>query len=64
MAPGAKLILPAEAPWPNMFEDEFLCTVEGRAKSGRLLPDDERWKEGCGGRPGASDILEEDIDRP
>ncbi len=32
--------------------------------SAKLLPEDERWKDGCGGLFGASDILDEDCDRP
>jgi len=29
----------------------------------RLSPEEERWKTGCAGRPGASDILEPETDR-
>ena len=48
-----------------MLDEEFLCIVGGRPKSGKLLPEEDRWKDGCGGRPcGARDILDEDIDRP
>lgn len=60
--PGAKLILPIEATFPNMFE-EVRCTVDGRPRSARLLPDEDRWKEGCCGRLGASDIRDEETER-
>ena len=57
---GARLIRGADALW-NIF-DELLCTVEGRPSSARLVPDDDRWKDGCGGLFGASDMREEEID--
>ena len=38
------------------------CTVE-KPKLARLSPDDERWKTGCDGRPGASDMREPDVVR-
>ena len=31
--------------------------------SARLLPEEERWKMGWFGRPGASDILEPEVER-
>jgi hypothetical protein len=34
------------------------CTVENGA-SARFVPDEERAKTGCAGRPGARDILED-----
>lgn len=49
---------------PNKFEEELLWTVDGRAASPRLLPEDDLPKDGCGGRPGASDIRDEDMERP
>lgn len=48
----------------NKLEEELLWTVDGRADSPKLLPEDDLGKEGCGGRPGARDILEDDIERP
>ena len=57
---GARLIRDADA-LLNMF-DELRCTVEGLPISARLFPEDERWKAGCGGLFGASDMREEEID--
>lgn len=31
--------------------------------SARLPPEDERWKIGCDGRPGASDMRDPDVER-
>ena len=51
-------------PLPNRLEEELRWTVDGRPpKSGRLFPEDERVNEGCGGRPGASDIRDDDMER-
>ena len=64
--PGASLVLAIEPPMlaPNIFDDvRWTWTVDGRPKSGRLLPDDVRWKEGCCGRLGASDMRDEDMER-
>ena len=44
------------------LDDEFRCTV--RPSSARLLPDEERVKAGCGGRLGASDMRDEECERP
>lgn len=35
--------------------------VMGPLRSTRLVPLEERWKSGCCGRPGASDILLPDV---
>jgi hypothetical protein len=55
-APGAKLFLPLLAPKTLLVE--LRCT--DWKPSARLVPEDERWKMGWLGRPGASDILEPD----
>ena len=36
------------------------CTVE-KPICARFSPDEERWKLGCAGRPGASDMREPDV---
>jgi len=41
-----------------MFAVDVRWTVE-KGISARLVPEDERAKTGCAGRPGARDILEE-----
>ena len=50
-----------------MLDDECRCRVAVRPRSARLPPDEERWKAGCcggGGRLGASDMRDEDWERP
>lgn len=42
--------------------EEPLCTVEGLPSSARFVPDDDRWKDGCGGLLGARDMREEETD--
>jgi hypothetical protein len=61
-APGAKLFLAPVLLGPNMLLVD-LRWAEWRPCSARLVPDEERWKTGWLGRPGASDILEPDCDR-
>jgi len=41
-----------------MFEVDARCTVENGI-SARLVPEEERAKTGCAGRPGASDIRDD-----
>jgi len=53
-----------EAAFPKMLEDELRCTVDGRPKSAKFVPEEERWKDGCCGRLGASDMRDEEIERP
>lgn len=38
------------------------CTVDN-PRAARLSPEDERWKTGCEGRPGASDMRDPDAVR-
>lgn len=45
----------------NMFAVEVRWTVE-KGISARFVPEEERAKTGCAGRPGASDIREEACD--
>jgi len=62
-APGAKLFLPPPALLaPNMLLVELRWT-EWKPWSARFVPEEERWKSGWLGRPGASDILEPDCER-
>jgi hypothetical protein len=58
-APGAKLFLALLAPKTLLVE--LRCT--DWKPSARFVPDDERWKSGWLGRPGARDILEPDCER-
>lgn len=58
IAPGARLMRP-----PIKFEDEDRCNVD-LPISVRLFPEDDRWKDGCGGLLGASDMRDDDCDRP
>ena len=53
-APGAKLLRPLLAP-PKALLVEFRWT--DWKPSLRFVPEEERWKSGWLGRPGASDIL-------
>jgi len=53
------LFLPVLA---NRFAEDGLWTVE-RPISARLFPDDDRWKIGWFGRPGARDMREPDVER-
>lgn len=57
---GAVLLRPPVL--PKRFPEEVRCAVDA-PRSARLLPDDERWKRGWFGLPGASDILEPDTER-
>lgn len=58
-APGAKLFRPLLAPRPLLVE---LRCIDWKP-SARLVPEEERWKRGWLGRPGARDILEPLCDR-
>lgn len=58
-APGAKLFLALLA--PNALLVEFRCTDWN--PSARFVPEEERWKSGWLGRPGARDILDPDCER-
>lgn len=60
LATGAKLFLP---PVPVMkFAVLCRCTVENPI-SARLPAEEDRWKFGCEGLPGASDIRDPDVER-
>jgi hypothetical protein len=60
---GARLLRAVPTlPPPKALLVEWRCT-DGKPMSARLVPDDDRWKTGCAGRPPASDILEPDCER-
>lgn len=60
LATGAKLFLP---PVPVMkFAVLCRCTVE-KPISAKLPAEDDRWKLGCEGLPGASDMRDPDVER-
>lgn len=57
---GAKLFL------PPVLAKKFCvlgrCTVE-KPIPAKLSPEEDRWNMGCAGRPGASDILDPEVER-
>jgi hypothetical protein len=48
---------------PKKFALLGRCTVAKPPMAARSLPEDERWKTGCEGRPGARDMREPDVVR-
>lgn len=58
-APGAKLFLPLLAPKTLLVELRWTDWNP----SARFVPDEERWKMGWLGRPGASDMRDPDCER-
>lgn len=60
LATGAKLFLPPVL--ARKLAVLGLCTVE-KPISARLPPEDDRWKFGWDGRPGASDMRDPDVER-
>ncbi len=61
--PGAQLILDTDVAFPKILDEELRCTVDGRPRSARLVPEEERWKLGCWGLLGARDMREEETER-
>lgn len=58
-APGAKLLRPLPAPKTLLVEFRWADWDP----SARFVPDEERWKIGWLGRPGARDMREPDCER-